>query len=163
LPMPDDADNEATYLPPRTIVEAVLVDTFGTLLNLERVSINDSFFDLGGNSLQAMQLITRLREDLAVDVDVTAIFLAPTAAQLAAFLGDKLGITDAKLDEDGADGLDPGVESSARGTAAASTPLIQLSDRSGNLPLYVIHAIGGTVYPYAPLARELADTYEVWG
>ena len=56
----------------------MLVDIYATLLNLERVGADDSFFDVGGSSLQAMQLVTRLRNDLAVDVDVPAIFLAPT-------------------------------------------------------------------------------------
>ena len=46
-----------------------------------RFALLDAFFDLGGNSLQAMRLITRLRTDLAVDADVTAVFLAPTPGQ----------------------------------------------------------------------------------
>jgi hypothetical protein len=50
-------------------------------------------------------MVTRLRNDLAVDVDVTAIFLAPTPKQLAALLREKYGLEDFELDEQGLDGL----------------------------------------------------------
>ena len=79
---------------------------YATLLKAEQVSVEDSFFDLGGNSLQAMRLITKLRTELAVDADVTAIFLAPTPAQLTVLLRDKYGLDDVELGEDGLAGLD---------------------------------------------------------
>jgi amino acid adenylation domain-containing protein len=106
LPAPDTAEQAGTYVAPRTLIETMLVDAYANLLNLERVSIESSFFDLGGNSLQAMRLITRLRNDLAVDADVTAIFLAPTPSQLAVLLRDKYGLDDVELDEDGLAGLE---------------------------------------------------------
>ncbi|MBB5803452.1 amino acid adenylation domain-containing protein [Saccharothrix ecbatanensis] len=163
LPAPEAGDGSANYAPPRTIIEAVLTDTFGDLLKLPRVGVDDSFFDLGGNSLQAMQLVTRLRSELAVDTDVTAIFLAPTTAQLASVLREKHGLEDAPLDEeDGELVVDVDVDRLAS-AAAGSGPLVRLSDGAGARPLYLIHAIGGTVYGYVSLARELADVYEVWG
>jgi amino acid adenylation domain-containing protein len=106
LPKPDNAENAAAYVAPRTLVETVAADMYATLLNLERVGVDDNFFDLGGNSLQAMRLITQLRNELAVDTDVTAIFLAPTPGQLAALLRDKHGLEDTELGEDGLAGLD---------------------------------------------------------
>jgi len=80
----------------------MLVDTYATLLNRDQVGIEDSFFDLGGNSLQAMQLVTTLRNDLAVDLGVTVVFLAPTPRQMAELLRDEYAFEDADL---GADGL----------------------------------------------------------
>jgi amino acid adenylation domain-containing protein len=162
LPQPEIADNAATYAAPRTLIEAVLVDTYGSLLNVDRVGVDDSFFDLGGNSLQAMQLISRLGTDLAVDTDVTAVFLAPTPAQLALVLRDVHGVADSNLDDLTEDECDVDDED-ARHEGTVNGRLIRLSDGTGSLPLYVIHAIGGTAHGYASLARELADTYEVWG
>ena len=138
------------------------MDTYAGLLNLDAVGIDDSFFDLGGNSLASMQLVTGLREELAVDLDVSAIFLAPTPAQLAAVLRDKHGLSDSSLDEDGA-GLDPLTAADPPAELPSGGPLIRLSSGSGTTPLHLVHAIGGTVYAYAPLARELADGYAVWG
>jgi amino acid adenylation domain-containing protein len=105
LPEPSAEQAGAGFVAPRTLVETMLVDAYGTLLKLDQVSVEDSFFDLGGNSLLAMRLITRLRDDLAVDADVTAVFLAPTPSQLAVLLGDKYGLEDMELGADGLDGL----------------------------------------------------------
>jgi amino acid adenylation domain-containing protein len=100
LPSPDLAGDHE-HVPPATVLETVLVDMYAGLLNLERVSVEASFFDLGGNSLQAMRLITQLRNELAVDADVTAIFLAPGPRQLAGLLCQKYGLADEELGEDG--------------------------------------------------------------
>jgi hypothetical protein len=104
LPAPD-AVNVENYVAPSTLIETVVVDMYATLLNQDLVGAEDSFFDVGGSSLLAMQLVTRLRNDLAVDVDVPAIFLAPTPRQLAGLLRDKYGLEDAELGEEGLDGL----------------------------------------------------------
>ncbi|MET8154233.1 amino acid adenylation domain-containing protein [Actinoplanes sp. NPDC049668] len=101
LPDPDVTEADTAFVAPRTLIETAVTDMYANLLKLERVSVEDSFFDLGGNSLQAMRLITRLRTDLAVDADVTAVFLAPTPAQLTVLLRDKFGLDDIDLgDED---------------------------------------------------------------
>jgi amino acid adenylation domain-containing protein len=107
LPAPEALPDLDTYRAPTTMLEAVLVDLVGELLSIEAVGVDDSFFDLGGNSLQAMRLITQLRDELAVDADVTAIFLAPTPGQLAAHLRDVHGIDDAELDDVDFDVPDP--------------------------------------------------------
>jgi amino acid adenylation domain-containing protein len=92
---------EAEFVAPRTMLEAVLTDVYAGLLRRERVGVDDGFFDLGGNSLQAMQLVSRLRSDLAVDIDVTAVFQAPAARQLAVFLRDEQGLDDMDLADNG--------------------------------------------------------------
>jgi acyl carrier protein len=78
-------------------MEVLLTDLYAGVLGLEQVGAADSFFDAGGSSLQAMQLITALREHLAVDLDVAAVFLTPTPQQLAALLRDKHGFDDEEL------------------------------------------------------------------
>jgi amino acid adenylation domain-containing protein len=105
LPAPDIAVEPAAYVAPRTLIETVLADMYAQLLGHDEIGIDDGFFDLGGNSLQAMQLITRLRGDLVVDVDIAAVFLAPTPRQLTVVLRDTHGLEDAELGEDGIDGL----------------------------------------------------------
>jgi acyl carrier protein len=107
LPEPGTAaEGTGSYVAPRTLIETMLVDTYASLLKAERVSIDDSFFDLGGNSLLAMRLISQLRDDLAVDAEVTAVFLAPTPSQLAVLMQEKYGLEDVELGEEGLDGLD---------------------------------------------------------
>jgi acyl carrier protein len=75
----------------------LLVDLYAGVLGAEQVGAADSFFDAGGSSLQAMQLVTQLREHLAVDLDVASVFLTPTPQQLAALLREKHGFDDEEL------------------------------------------------------------------
>jgi amino acid adenylation domain-containing protein len=97
LPAPGETTETAGYTAPRTVLETVLADMYARLLGLERVGIDDAFFDIGGNSLQAMQLVTGLRDDLAVDVNLASIFLAPTPRQLTELLRDEHGLADDDL------------------------------------------------------------------
>ncbi len=105
LPAPESVIAHAERVPPRTLIETVLVDLYATILGDEQIGATDSFFDVGGNSLQALQLIAQLYGALAVDLDVSAVFLAPTAQQLAAVLRDKHGFDDADLDEESLEDL----------------------------------------------------------
>jgi len=166
LPAPSSVDDESTA--PRTLIEALLVDLYATLLGNPNVGIDHSFFDLGGNSLQAMQLVAHLHTDLAVDTDVTAIFLAPTPRQLATLLREKHGFEDAELDADGFDPAPVPQGTAAAGTRSGAPParngrIVELAGGTGEQPLFLVHAIGGTVYGYAQLAAELADAYRVYG
>jgi amino acid adenylation domain-containing protein len=101
LPPPDSVGTRAQRVPPRTALEAVLTDLYATVLGTQQVGVTDGFFDAGGSSLQAMQLVTQLRTVLDADLDVAAVFLTPTPRQLAGLLRDKHGFTDEEyLEED---------------------------------------------------------------
>jgi amino acid adenylation domain-containing protein len=107
LPSPlSGSGARSVSVPPRTVIEAVLADLYATVLGADQVGATDGFFDAGGNSLQAMRLITELRVALAVDLDITAVFLNPAPRQLAAVLRDEHGFADSDLGPDGVDGLD---------------------------------------------------------
>ena len=84
LPDPDTlaADREASYVAPRDEVETEIARIWSELLGVERVGIHDDFFDLGGQSLLAAQVIMRVRR-LYGDVPLQAMFIAPTPAALA--------------------------------------------------------------------------------
>ncbi|GLZ29182.1 hypothetical protein Lesp02_13720 [Lentzea sp. NBRC 105346] len=73
---------------PRTPREQVLCQVFSEVLNVERVGIDDGFFDLGGHSLLATRLVSRIRTTLHAEVSVRAIFDTPTVRGLAAALDD---------------------------------------------------------------------------
>ncbi len=105
LPEPQ-AQAPAGEVAPATLIETMMVDMFVTLLGLEHAGATDSFFDLGGNSLQAMRLISLIDEELQADIGAAALFLAPTPRQLAALLRDKHGLDDADLDEESIEGLE---------------------------------------------------------
>jgi hypothetical protein len=71
------------YVAPRSPVEEMLASMWAELLGLEKVGIYDNFFELGGHSLLAARLVSRTREDLAVELSLTSIFEKQTIAELA--------------------------------------------------------------------------------
>lgn len=84
LPAPEDvADTERTFIAPRTPVEEVLAGIWGQLLSVTHLSVDDNFFDLGGHSLIATQVISRIRAVFQVEISLRQLFESPTVAQLA--------------------------------------------------------------------------------
>jgi amino acid adenylation domain-containing protein len=73
----------AAFAPPRTPVERTLASIWRELLQLERPGIHDNFFDLGGHSLLATRVMSRIREELDVDLPVRQLFESPTIEALA--------------------------------------------------------------------------------
>ncbi len=71
------------YLPPRTKTEKVIAEIWAAVLGLDRVGLEDNFFELGGHSLLATQVISRLREELELQVPLRVMFESPTVAGLA--------------------------------------------------------------------------------
>nr|MDT0522687.1 condensation domain-containing protein [Streptomyces sp. DSM 41633] len=82
LPAPEYADTDH-YRAPTTATEEILAGIYAQVLGLERVGIDDSFFDLGGDSLTAMRLIAAVNAGFEAEVSVRTLFDAPTIAQLA--------------------------------------------------------------------------------
>ncbi|OBK50780.1 non-ribosomal peptide synthetase, partial [Mycobacterium sp. 1081908.1] len=90
LPAPQYADTDR-YRAPTTPVEEILADVYARVLGLDRVGVDESFFDLGGDSLSAMRVIAALNTGLGAGLSVRSLFDAPTIAELAAQIGGDAG------------------------------------------------------------------------
>ncbi|WP_264992934.1 non-ribosomal peptide synthetase, partial [Mycobacterium montefiorense] len=86
LPAPDYRDIEH-YLAPATAVEEILAGIYAHVLGVERVGIEESFFDLGGDSLSAMRAIAAINHALEGGLSVRTLFEAPTIAELVPRVG----------------------------------------------------------------------------
>src|ERR1700734_1572923 len=90
LPAPDYQGVDR-YRAPNSAVEEILAGVYAEVLGLDRVGVDDSFFDLGGDSLSAMRLIAAVNTALDAGLAVRAVFEAPTIAQLAPRIGEGVG------------------------------------------------------------------------
>jgi hypothetical protein len=71
------------FVAPTTPVEELLAVIWGEVLQVDRVGVEDNFFDLGGHSLLAVQVISRIRHILRMDVPVRQLFENPTISSLS--------------------------------------------------------------------------------
>ncbi len=90
LPAPEYQDTDR-YRAPASAVEEILAGIYARVLGVERVGVDDSFFDLGGDSLSAMRLVAAVNTGLDAGLAVRAVFEAPTVAQLAPRIGGDEG------------------------------------------------------------------------
>ena len=86
LPAPEYREVDR-YRAPASAVEEILAGIYARVLGLERVGVDDSFFDLGGDSLSAMRVIAAINTGLDAGLAVRTLFEAPTVAQLAPRIG----------------------------------------------------------------------------
>ena len=71
------------FVPPRTTLEAIIAAIYAEVLNLERVGADGNFFALGGDSLRAMQVMSRIRTALQVNLTIATLFRNVVVADLA--------------------------------------------------------------------------------
>ncbi|MFD4573897.1 amino acid adenylation domain-containing protein [Streptomyces sp. NPDC058417] len=124
--------------PPKDAREELVAGLFAEVLGLERVGVEDNFFDLGGHSLLAMRLVGRLRAELGLPVQVGTVMTAPTPAGVAAAIG-----TDARRD--------------------ALRVLLPLRERGSRAPLFCFHPASGFSWQYTGLLRHLDPDRPVYG
>lgn len=85
LPIPEQSspEHDETHVAPRTPVQEMLVAIWGEVLNIKSVGTDENFFELGGHSLLIVQLISRVRSALGVDLSLRVLFESPTVGELA--------------------------------------------------------------------------------
>ena len=112
LPSPDlENGMGAEQIAPRSAEEEILSGIFAEVLKLDRVGVEQNFFEAGGHSLLAMQVISRVRSAFNMELPLRALFEAPTVAGLAERVR------------------------SLRGTGQMAAPPIIRVSREGDLPL----------------------------
>ncbi|MFB9902779.1 amino acid adenylation domain-containing protein [Allokutzneria oryzae] len=128
LPAPETG--VTTSAAPRTPREEQLCKLFADVLGVQRVGLDDGFFDLGGHSLLAVRLVNRIRKDLGVDVTIGSLFQAPTVGALAELVDSGTTVD------------------------ALATILPLRSGRTGD-PVFCVHPAGGLSWCYAGLLQHI--------
>jgi acyl carrier protein len=77
---------DESFEAPRSHLEESVAKVWGQLLKVDRVGIHDNFFELGGHSLLGAKLISTLRRNLNIELNLIDVFQSPTIARLAALI-----------------------------------------------------------------------------
>jgi amino acid adenylation domain-containing protein len=137
LPAPDFAA-AAAGRDPQGPEEELLCGLFAQVLGLERAGADDSFFDLGGDSILAIQLVTRARQ-AGLEISARGVFAHQTVEALVAA---------AAVDEPAVGGLDV---------------LLPIRATGSRPPLFCVHPAGGLSWPYFGLLPHLPAEQPVYG
>ncbi|WP_410598238.1 amino acid adenylation domain-containing protein [Amycolatopsis sp. lyj-90] len=92
LPLPERGDLSTDYRAPGTPLEAWLAELWADLLQIDRIGVDDDFFEAGGHSLVAVRLTTEISEAHNVDVPTYAFYENPSVAELAALIDGETSI-----------------------------------------------------------------------
>jgi len=125
--------NAQLFVPPWDEIEFRLMRIWEEVLQIQPVGVSSNFFDLGGHSLTAIRLMSRIRQEFEQDIALEMLFQLPTVAQLATALRNR--------------------------TAGSSTDrvLVPLQTQGSNPALFCVHPAGGTAFCYANLSRLLGS------
>jgi thioesterase domain-containing protein/acyl carrier protein len=139
--VPAEQRDERTYVAPRTPEEEVLANIWAELLQVKQVGIHDNFFEMGGHSLLTLQLTSRIRLAFAIEIPVSALFTAPTVAEMAEHIESVKG----------------------QKRPQSSSILVAIQPHGSLAPFFCVHPVGGQVVCYMELAKQLGPDQPFYG
>ncbi len=143
---------KSPYLAPRDRWEEAIAQMWSSLLGVDGVGVQDSFFDLGGHSLIAVRLFNLVRREFGVELAISVLFEAPTVESLAALLREELGAADERSGKPKAE-----VRKKAKSTVVPIRT-------SGSLPpIFCAAGMGGNPMNLRHLAYYLGDEQPFYG
>uniref|UniRef100_UPI000A9AC614 non-ribosomal peptide synthetase n=1 Tax=Aquimarina longa TaxID=1080221 RepID=UPI000A9AC614 len=143
LPTPDGSElSTKEYVAPRNETEEKLVIIWQELLGVEKIGIQDDFFELGGHSLLATQLISMIRKELSIEIEIADIFAYTTISRLGEHL-----LTQSK---------------------GVLLPSIEVADRSDRIPLsfsqerlWFLDQLQGSTEYHIPIVLRLEGSLDI--
>jgi thioesterase domain-containing protein/acyl carrier protein len=134
------ATQERPYQPPGNETEAAVLQIWAEVLELdpEKISIEDDFFELGGNSINILKVQGQLQKQFDCEISMSTLFLYPTIKELAADI----------------------LKNSAAGKLEC---VVKLNNGENKKNIFIFHPLNGLVYPYLELAKLLEDRFNVYG
>jgi len=140
LPKPDynSINRTGEYVAPRTDIEKQLAEIWQELMGLDKISIFDNFFTLGGRSLVAVQIMARIEQITGKRLPLATLFEHSTIEKLALRLNvDSKSIT--------------------------WESLVPIKPNGAKMPLYIVHGAGLNVLLFNALAMNMDDEQPVYG
>ena len=141
LPQPDRDIPEEEYVGPQDATQETLCRLWQDVLRRDRVGIHDNFFKIGGHSLLAVQLTSRVRSAFAIEMPLSVLFATPTVARMAKHIAAANGHEGPR----------------------SSQVLVSIQSQGSRVPFFCVHAVGGQVISYAEFSQELGFEQPFYG
>lgn len=97
LPDPEVEISERAYVRPQTELELAVADIWATVLNKDKIGLTDNFFEIGGQSLKAMQVISRTFQNLQVTIGLKDVFAHPVMKDLCDLIRSKKDFSESSI------------------------------------------------------------------
>ena len=103
--LPDSSQFWSTkeYIAPRTETEMAIAEIWQQVLKLDKIGVDEHFFDVGGHSLLAVQIVTRVKEQYDVEFSMRRLMEVATIEGMASYVENALWLRDADSDTESAD------------------------------------------------------------
>ncbi len=132
------------YVAPRNELEEKVVQIWQEFLNIEQIGIHDNFFDLGGDSLLAIQLIPKLQKEFHISLSGNVLLSCSTIGSLCQNIQDSILVKNSSTE--------------------LPSCLVELQKGNPEItPLFLVHPVGGSVYFYRDLTQKLGSQQPVYG
>ncbi|MEK7433713.1 MAG: SDR family NAD(P)-dependent oxidoreductase [Cyanobacteriota bacterium] len=115
-----------TYIEAKTDLELIIKNIWQDNLGIKNIGTEDNFFDLGGHSLLLAKMKIDLEEKLGYELPMSSVFNANTIKELAIHLEEKV-----------------------------NSVVIPLKKQGDKKPLFCVHAVSGTIFPFYPIAKNI--------
>jgi len=139
LPIPESfKERVKVHVAPQSEIESKLVQIWESLLHISPISIHDSFFDLGGNSLVAVRLMAKIQREFQQELPIAVLFQKTTPEHLA-------------------------TELLRLRWSTTHSALVEIQPTGTKRPFFCVHPIGGEVFCYAELAHQLGSEQPFYG
>lgn len=129
-----------------TTTQHTCLTIWQSVFNKQSLRLEDNFFDLGGDSLIALQIITSLKNHYSIPLSLSCLFECPTIISLS----EKI---DLLLNNN----------STSHQNLDYKNTLIKLSTGSFPIPIFLVHPVGGSIFWYQQLAKQLDGKYTIYG
>lgn len=138
LPIPQTKrqSDSKSIISPQSDLERKLAEIWKNILNVEDVSINDNFFDVGGHSFTAIQFVRKVEKVVGKPISTTTIFQYPTIQDMAVMLEQEHHLSEVMIE------IQPGVNEHS---------------------LSFVHPVGGSISCYSSLTHLLDSKCQIYG
>ncbi|HYF82321.1 MAG TPA: amino acid adenylation domain-containing protein [Clostridia bacterium] len=128
----------ALYVGPRNYLEEKLVEVWEKVLKLNKISIKDDFFEIGGNSINILQVINLISNEMDIELRMADLFINKTIEELSEYIKEEKA-----------------------GDNLKSVQKIN-KNKNGKI-IFILHGLNGSIYSYKDLAKLLENDFQIYG